>query len=151
VPFVRRPTLVRRRAREHHVILHQHAVVEDRHARRTRHLASGIETRAMKDDVVRLPFARRTARVHERRVLAENRGRLTIGIRDVVVRVEHLDLIPSHQKYAAVAALLTLADGGERCHPLHVQLRVAKAVARRDAAGVRHHLDIAVLHLPRGG
>src|ERR671928_58438 len=56
--------------------------------------ASSITTSApAEDDVVRLPLARGAARVHEGRVLAVDRGGLTVRIRDVLIGVEHLDLV----------------------------------------------------------
>ena len=84
---------MRCRARERHVILHQHAIVDHAHARRMRESSRCIEARPVKDDVVALPLARRSTRIHQRRVLAVDRRRLAIRVGRVVVRVEHLQLV----------------------------------------------------------
>src|SRR6185503_9426692 len=77
--LVRRPLHVRRRSAQYRVVLNQHAVVNQRDARGRRDLARRVDVRAMKDDVVRLPFAGRTHRVHERRILAVDRARVAFG------------------------------------------------------------------------
>src|SRR5205823_9096800 len=62
------------------VVLGEHAVVEHSDVSRTREFARLVETRAMKDDVVGLPLARRTAGVDEWRVLSVDRGGLSVGV-----------------------------------------------------------------------
>src|SRR5215467_11900281 len=49
---------------EFDVVLHEHAIVKNRFARGARQFSGGIKTRAMKNDVVSLPLARRTRSVH---------------------------------------------------------------------------------------
>src|SRR6185437_4040283 len=127
--LVRRTLAERRRSSEHDVVLHQHAIVEYRHTRRARHTAAAGEARTMKDNVIRLPFAGLATGVHQRRILAEERCRLTVRIRAIVVRVEHLYLVQPHEKHAAVAALLSLAVRRRVRFPLAVQLTVAEPLS----------------------
>src|SRR3954470_21004842 len=105
---------MRRGTRQHGVVLHEDTVVHDRHARGGGNLSRGVEPWPVKDDVVGLPLAGRPARVHEWRILAVDRRGVAVGGGDVVIRVEHLHLVSSHQEYAAVAALLAVAFGWRR-------------------------------------
>src|SRR6478736_4370821 len=52
----------------------------------------------------------------------------------VLVRVEHLELVRALQEHAAVPALLAFALHFGGCRPLDVQLDVAEAALRPDAA-----------------
>jgi len=124
--------------------------VQDREPRRTRDLARRIEPRAVEDDVVCLPLAGRATGVHQRWKLSVDRRRLAVGIRLVLVRVQHLHLVPPHEEDTTVTALLTLAHRGQWRHPLHVQLRVPECVARDDPSSAGHHLHISLLDLPAG-
>src|SRR4051812_28276521 len=114
-----------RGAGQNGVVLYENTVVHDRHARGRRDPARGVESRAMKDDVVGLPLAGRPARVHERRVLPVDRRGVAVSVRDIVIRVEYLNLVSAHQKHAAVAALLPIALWRRRRAPLDVKLYVA--------------------------
>ena len=89
-----------------------------------------------------------------------NRGRLAVGIRLVLIAVEHLDLVLAHQKHAAVAAILPRASGRRWRRPFDVQLAVAEfisrpngAFARRDDHGARCDRPagrVALFSLPFG-
>src|SRR5690606_28463090 len=94
------------------------------------------------DDVVALPLARRAARIHQRRILAIDRARLAVSVGGVLPGVEHLDLVPVHQEYAAVAPILSLSLGRERGHPLDMHLRVAEGAPGNDRSGARHHFHV---------
>src|SRR5213078_3918506 len=102
----------------------------------------------MEDDVIRLPLAGRTGGVDERWILAVDRARLPVGIRVVLVGIEHLQLVDSHEKDAAVAALLAFTLWRSRRAPLDVQLHVAEAARRDEHAGARFDLDVAVFDDP---
>ena len=97
----------------------------------------------------RLPFARTPRGIDEWRPLSVDRASLAVGVGGILERVEHLNLVLALEKDAAVTAVLAGAADDGRGGPLHVQLHVAKRVLRREVAGVRHDLDITVLHLPR--
>ena len=84
------------------------------------------ETRRGKDDVVGLPFAGRARDIHERRILSVHRGGLAVGIREVVIAVEHLDLELAQQEHTAVAAPLAVALHLGRRGELDVQLKVGE-------------------------
>ena len=105
---------MRRRAREFDVVLHQHAVMQHGHSGGAKEFSSAVEARAMKNDVVTLPLARRTRGVDQRRILAVNGGRLTICIGLVFVGIQDLNFIQAHQKNTTVAAPLAFALGRDR-------------------------------------
>src|SRR5436853_7910194 len=71
--FVQRAFAVRGGAGELDVVLYQNAVVKNGRACGTRQLSCRVKTRTVKNNVVGLPFARRTRGVHQRRILAINR------------------------------------------------------------------------------
>ena len=85
--------LVAGRAEDFAVVLHEHAVVEDRDIRGRKELAVFREFRRVEDDVIRLSFALRAADVHERRILAVDGSRLTVSIRCISIIVKDLDFI----------------------------------------------------------
>src|SRR6266568_2145048 len=106
--------MVRGGAGEFDVILYEHAIVKNGFARGTRQLSGRIKTRAMKNDVVSLPLARRARSVHQRRILAIDRRGLPVGIRLALIGIEDLRFVESLQENAAVAAVLVFAFRGRR-------------------------------------
>ncbi len=111
--------------------------------------ARRVESRRREDDVVGLPFAWRTRRVHERRILPVHRRGLAVGIGLVLIAVEHLHLELSEEEHAAVAAPLAGALDLFRRGELHVELEVGELLLRFDHALGR--LQHAVLHRPAEG
>src|SRR5678815_244686 len=111
---------------EHHPILHQHAVLEHRHDRRLEQLSPAVEAGPVEHDVVGLPDSGPPARVDQRRVLPIDRPGLAVGIGHAPVGVQDLHFVETHEKHAAVAAVLVLAHGGQRRGPLDVELHIAK-------------------------
>ena len=95
------------------VVLGKHAVLNYRDVRRFRKFAIGVAGR-VKDNVVGLPFAGRTAGVHFWRILAIEGAALSVGIGAIFVAVEHLDLELAHKENARIAASLAGALGGKR-------------------------------------
>ena len=130
------------------VVLHQHAVVNHSHESRSKQLLS-FKTRRFKNNVVSLPFPRPARRVDQRRILAVNRRRLAIGIREIFKRIQHLHLILAHQHDAAVAPVLARALHHRRCRPFHMQLHVPELLTRVHAPRARHHFHVAVYDFPR--
>src|SRR6266550_4654113 len=149
--FVQRAFAVRGGAGELDVVLYQHAVVKNGRACGTRQLSCRVKTRTVKNNVVGLPFARRTRGVHQRRILAINRRGLAIGIRLALIGIEDLSLVESLQENAAVAAVLVFAFRGGRLGKFHVQLAIAKRFACLNVPGLWHNLEVAVLDFPFGG
>ena len=96
-------------------------------------------------------MARRTRSVDERRILAVDGGGLAVGVGFVLVGIEHLNFVESHQKNAAVAAILAFALWRNGFGKLHVQLAIAEGRFCVDVAGFGHHFEIAVFHFPLGG
>src|SRR5258708_39586988 len=94
------------------VVLHQHAIVKNGFARGARQFSRRIKTRAMKNDVVSLPLARRPRSVHQRGILPINRRGLPVGIRLALIGIEDLRLVESLQEDAAVAAVLVFSFRG---------------------------------------
>ena len=62
------------------IVLDENAVMEDGDTGGAQQFAAGIETRAVEDDVVGLPLARRARGVHEWRILAVNGASLAVGV-----------------------------------------------------------------------
>src|SRR3954469_10457349 len=89
--FVGRAYAVRGGPGEFHVVLYQHAVVQDRRSCRANQLAVARKARSVEDNVVSLPLSRRSRRIHQRWVLSVNRRRLPVGIGPVLIRIENLD------------------------------------------------------------
>src|SRR5215472_15187994 len=146
--FIGWPRLVRRWARQFDVILHQHAIEENRHSRGAKQLSLWIEARAVKNDIVGLPLARGTSRIDQRRILAVDGRGLAIRVGLVVIRIEHLNFVIAHQKDAAIAALLALASWRNRLGKLDVKLTIAEGFFRVDVAGLGNDLEIAVFDFP---
>src|SRR6185312_17551740 len=99
------------------VVLHDNAVLKDGYVSGDGLLPLPI-SRGVKDDVIRLPLARRAADVRLRRVLPVNRPALPVGVGGVLVTVEHLNFENAHQEHAAVPAALAFAARGRRLGPL---------------------------------
>src|SRR6266702_2047694 len=93
---------------EFYIVLHEHSIVQHGHPSRTKQFAAA-KSRSVKNNVVSLPLRRRTRSIHQWRILPVDRRGLPIRISFVLVRVEHLNFVESHQEYAAVAALLDLS------------------------------------------
>ena len=110
--MIRWALLVRGRAHDGDVILHQYAVVNNCDVRRPAKLAVRFEPRSVKDDVVGLPLAGGARGVHEWRVLPVDRSRLPVRVSDTLVGVEHLDLIKALQEDPTVATVLVSPCGG---------------------------------------
>ena len=129
------------------VVVDQNAVPKHREIGRLNILLA-IEFRRLKDDVVGLPFARFARDVLQRRPLSVNGARLAVGVRRIVIGIEHLNLIAAHQQHAAVAASLAVALHVGRRRPLDVQLAISEFLLGGNVAGVRDDFHIAVLNLP---
>src|SRR2546430_17638084 len=104
--------------------------------------------RPMENDVIGLPLARWTAGVHQRRILAVNRGGLAIGVGFIVEAIHHLHFVSRHQIDAGVSAVLSIGFGGIGRGPLDVKLAIAIAFPGLNAAFARDDLHVAVLYLP---
>src|SRR5579871_5342861 len=130
------------------MVVDDKAVVQHGHIRRADQGLS-LEARAGPEDVVALPLARLAAGVDERRILPVDRGRGAVRIGEVIVTVQHLDLIASHQEHAAVTPSLALALDDRWGGPLQVDLAVPELLAGLDISRAGNHLHVAVLDLPR--
>src|SRR5262245_14042084 len=98
------------------VILNQYAVVKDRHASTSYRFANLVEAWRGENNVITLPFAWRARGVYQRRMLFVDGSGLAVKVGFVVVRIEHLHFVMSHQEDAAVASPLTFAfDFRRRC------------------------------------
>src|SRR5262249_31589192 len=117
------------------MVLHEHAVVQNRNVGWSCDTAARRKTRSAIENVVALPLAGLAARVHKRDVLFVKARRLSVRIRDVVVRVEHLDLVAALQEHAAVAAALAFAFDLGRRAPFDMKLAIAETPPGLDVAG----------------
>src|SRR5262249_13954946 len=84
--------------------------------------------------VISLPFARLAAGVHRRRLLLVNRSTLSIEISRVVIRIEDLDFIATHQINPAVATALPAPFYFRRRRKFHMQLAITEFFLRRNRA-----------------
>src|SRR5678816_2119265 len=105
-------------------------------------------TRSLKHDVVALPFAGLAGCIDEGWPLSVNRAGLSVGVGEVVGRVEHLNFVSALQKDAAVASVLTVAADLSRRSPFDVQLDIAELFFGSKIAGVGCHFHVAVLEFP---
>ena len=103
------------------VVVQHHPVVEHREVDRPDQFVA-VENWGLEDNVVRLPFARLAAGIHEWRPLAIDGPRMAVGVGGVIVAVQDLDLLALHEQDAAVPASLAAAfDHGGR-GPFEVEL-----------------------------
>src|SRR5277367_843544 len=108
------------------MVLSQDAVVNQGDVSKLGYRPVLRKVRSVEDNVVGLPFARRQARIHLRRILAINGTRLPVGVGLAVVGIKDLNLISLHQVDATVAAILVLAVRWIGSRPFNVQLAIAE-------------------------
>ena len=123
------------------VVLDQHAVLEHGDVGGLDEVLVLVELRGLEDDVVALPLARLAAAVDQRRILAVDRPGLAVGVRDVVIRVQHLHLVAAHDDHAAVAAALAVAGRRRSARPTRCE-----AERRRTTASCKMLPDPALGH-----
>lgn len=138
-------------ALDFHVVLHEDAILEDGDARRLKQFARCVEVRSVEDDVVSLPLARRARCVHERRILAIDGGGLAISVSFVLVRIEDLNFVNSHQEHTAIASFLAFPFWRNWLIKLDVQLAIAEWLLCVDVAGFSHNFSVAVFYFPFSG
>ena len=93
---------VRRRADQLRVVLNDDPVVNDGNVRWFVEFVA-LEPRSTLNDVVRLPLTGLTTGIDERWVLAVDRTRVPVGVRRIIVVVEHLNFVPIQGEDAAVS------------------------------------------------
>ena len=84
------------RAGRFDVVLDQHTVVDNRNVSGTRQFPCRIETWAVPDDVVGLPFAGGARSIHQWRILAVYGAGLSVRVGFAVLGIEHLNLVLAH-------------------------------------------------------
>ncbi len=131
------------------VVLDQDPVVKHRDGRRLDDFAV-LEDWAVEDDIVALPLPGWARYVDQRWFLAVYSGGVAVGVSSVTVGVKHLYFVVTHQKDAAVAAVLAAALDFCRRSPLNVQLAVAERLPGADVAGFFDYFHIFVCDLPPG-
>ena len=137
---------MRRRAVNLLVVLHQHAVLQNRNARIRDAFAGFVEFRRGEENIVRLPVAGRNASVDERRRLTVNRTAGTVRVVVDFVRVENLDFVGALENDAVVPLVAPVAFEVRRALPFEVKLERAELFFRRETAG--NAFDGAVDELP---
>jgi len=138
------------RACEFHIVLREDAIVKNRETRRARDLSRRIETRSVKNNVVRLPLARWQRSIHLRRILSIDRGSLAVRVGPILVGIENLYFVKPHQENAAVPAFLAFSVGRSGFAKFHVKLAIAECFFAVDRTGVGNNFHVAVLHFPFG-
>ncbi len=115
------------------VVLDQHPIMQHRDGARVLHhitLPDGL----VEDDVIGLKLASFTAGIDQRRRLAIDRTRLSIGIGLIVITVKDLYFMLAHEEDAAVAASLSLTLPCGRRSPLDVELAIPEGLLGADFA-----------------
>lgn len=139
-----RKRLVEGRSVDGLVVVDDHSIVDHGDGRWLLHSVFAID-RWIENDVVALPFAFRLTRVHEWWRLAVDSARHAVGVRDVLVALEHLDLVEVHQIDAAVA----IGRGSLWYAPFDVKLALTEALL---GLGVGSRCDHqTILDFPRRG
>ena len=138
------------RPHQHGVRLHQRAVQDGGDPARAFELAV-LEAGGAEDDVVTIPGAGRTHRVHQRGRGAIDRAGGAVRIGFVVIGIHDLQFVEAHQKHAGIAAMLRIERrlGRVRRHPLDVDLRVAEfLLAVDEIVGLAAGSEDSVMHAP---
>ena len=94
---------------EFHMVVNKDIVMVDGHDCGTSQVAAVIEPGSCKRNVIGLPFTGAAGCIDTRRKLSVKRCRHPICIGSIIVAVEDLNFVFSHQEYTAVAALLALS------------------------------------------
>ena len=126
--------------------MQHHTVVQHRDISRLQQCSVLGELRSLEQDVVGLPLARLATRVHHRRTLLVDRTALSIEVRLVLIGIEDLHLVASHQINAAIAASLSLANDLRRHRELQMQLAITERLLGRYTTATHH--GVTILHLP---
>ena len=124
---------------------------KDRQAGRLQELARVVKPRPAKGDIIALPLAGRPGGVEQRWILPVNGPDLAVGVGVGLVRIDDLDLELAHQKDAAVASILALADRRSGHCPLDVQLNIAELRLCLDGPSTRNDFQVPILHHPARG
>ena len=133
---------------DHRIVLDHHAIVDDRNPGRRKNRAIVAEPGRGEQDVVFIPFTRRTHHIFERRGLLVNASRLAIGISAVVIIIQHLQLVTALQENATVAPCLVLSGNVGRDQPFDMELEILEGLFRLYIPGAffyRHH---TIPHFP---
>jgi hypothetical protein len=133
------------------VVLDEHSVVQHGEGGSASDLACFVEEWAVENDVIGLPLTGLAADVDERFLAAVECAGLAIGIGDIVVVIEDLDLIGVHEENAAVAAALAVTfDAGGGC-PLDVNLAGAEFLLGLNVTGFFDGLECSIDDFPAAG
>src|SRR5690606_27442443 len=76
---------------------------------------------------------------------------LPVGIRTVIIPIQHLHFIQSLHKNAAIAPALTFTDDFRWCPPFHVELVIGKLLSGLDIALTSYHGEGTVRYRPFRG
>ena len=110
------------------------------------------ENRSDKLDGVALPFAGRAGRIGAWGMLAINSPGLAVGVGDILIRVEDLNLILANEEDAAVAAILAAFQvGAWRCPPLEMKPAGAEGRASDEVVFPRPDFEVIARENPVRG
>src|SRR6516165_8540745 len=143
--LVRRSLEPTRRPGQFNMVLHQYAVQKDSDANWRQHLSRSVEPGCGVNDVVGLPGPGRSSGVDQRRVLAVNRTRASIGVSLTLKRIQNLDFIAIHAKEnSTVSPTLSLTMRGSWSCPFHVELAVTKILQCANVAAASDAFHVVV-------
>jgi hypothetical protein len=120
------------------------------HSGRFQQRTCTAEARTPEEDIVTLPFTRRTTNIYQRRELSIDSARLSIRIRRILIGVQYLDLIEPHKIDSAVTATLPFTNHWQWCRPFNMQLNVPESLPGLEITGSGHRDQSAVRDDPAG-
>src|SRR5687767_2534227 len=119
------------------VILDENTIAEHGEVARIDHLVAAVN-RSPEYDIDDLEFARRMERVGHRRVDAVDGRREAVGVRWIVVVIEHLHFGEAHEENTAVSTTLAVPLNFLRRRPFDVELTIAELLFCADVSGFRN-------------
>ena len=135
---------------ERRVILDEHAVAENGEITGIDDLACLVD-RTSENDVDCLILARWMKRVRHRWVGAVDGSREAIRVRWIIVIIQHLHLTDTHQKNAAIAPSLAIAQDILRRRPFDVKLAVSPLFLGPHVTRFGHTFHRSFIHDPFRG
>ena len=138
-------------AAEDRVVLDEYSVVQHGKGCSAADLACCVKEWAVENDVVGLPFAGLAAYVYERLLATVECASLAVGVGDIVVVIEDLDLVGVHEEDPAVAAPLAVTFDTSGGGPLDVNLAGTEFLLGLDVTGFFYGLECAIDDFPAAG
>ena len=135
---------------EFDVVVNDMAVVNDVEFGAADDLALVVKFRAGEGDVVGLPLTGFAAGIDEWYGTTVEGAALAVGVCLIVVAVEHLDFVLTHEEDTAIASSLTIAFNFFWCGKFDVEFAGSELLFALDVAGTADGFQCAVDEFPLG-